>query len=72
LKLYGSSFSATIQLVSPLTKKIVSKNNGGGGNWGADNCGQLFAAKRQIKTFHNKKIKKENNHHLFQNTFQNT
>jgi len=28
--------SATIQLVSPLTKERVSVNNGGGGNWGAN------------------------------------
>jgi len=27
--------ASTIQLVSPLTKEIVSVNNGGGGNWGA-------------------------------------
>jgi hypothetical protein len=29
-----SSSSSTIQLVSPLTKKQVSLDNGGGGNWG--------------------------------------
>jgi len=29
------SASSTIQLVSPLTKKQVSTDNGGGGNWGA-------------------------------------
>jgi hypothetical protein len=34
LKVFGSS-SATIQLVSPLTKEQVSLDNGGGGNWGA-------------------------------------
>ena len=34
LTVYGSS-SATIQLVSPLTKEQVSIDNGGGGNWGA-------------------------------------
>tara|TARA_B110000858_G_scaffold68630_1_gene79756 strand:+ start:1298 stop:2212 length:915 start_codon:yes stop_codon:yes gene_type:complete len=33
LKVFRSS--STIQLVSPLTKETVSKNNGGGGNWGA-------------------------------------
>ena len=33
LKVSGSS--ATIQLVSPLTKEQVSIDNGGGGNWGA-------------------------------------
>jgi len=33
LLVYGSS---TIQLVSPLTKEQVSHDNGGGGNWGAD------------------------------------
>jgi len=41
----GSS-SSTIQLVSPLTKKIVSKNNGVGGNWGATFGGDIH----QIKT----------------------
>ena len=35
LKVVGSS-SATIQLVSPLTKEHVSIDNAGGGNWGAD------------------------------------
>jgi len=30
-----SGSSATIQLVSPLTKEQVSLDNGGGGNWGA-------------------------------------
>ena len=35
LKVVGSS-SATIQLVSPLTKEQVSIDNAGGGNWGAD------------------------------------
>jgi len=29
------SSSSTIQLVSPLTKEQVSRDNGGGGNWGA-------------------------------------
>jgi hypothetical protein len=33
LKVFGAS---TIQLVSPLTKEIVSVDNGGGGNWGAN------------------------------------
>jgi nascent polypeptide-associated complex subunit alpha len=55
LKVYGldvySSFSvfacaSTIQLVSPLTKEDVSINNGGGGNWGAVNGGDI----NQIKT----------------------
>jgi hypothetical protein len=31
-----SGASATIQLVSPLTKEQVSLDNGGGGNWGAE------------------------------------
>jgi hypothetical protein len=35
LTVVGSS-SSTIQLVAPLTKKQVSIDNGGGGNWGAD------------------------------------
>jgi hypothetical protein len=34
LQVYGGS--ATIQLVSPLTKEQVSIDNGGGGNWGAE------------------------------------
>ncbi len=34
LKVYNFN-SSTIQLVFPLTKQTVSKNNGGGGNWGA-------------------------------------
>jgi len=34
LDVYGSS--STIQLVSPLTKEEVSKDNGGGGNWRAE------------------------------------
>jgi hypothetical protein len=38
--------SATIQLVSPLTKEQVSLDNGGGGNWGAENDGDIH----QIKT----------------------
>jgi hypothetical protein len=45
LKVFGSS-SATIQLVSPLTKEQVSLDNGGGGNWGAYNGGDI----NQIKT----------------------
>jgi hypothetical protein len=36
---------STIQLVSPLTKKQVAIDNGGGGNWGADG-----GADHQIKT----------------------
>ena len=34
LNAYDSSSS--IHLVPPLTKKQISKNNGGGGNWGGD------------------------------------
>ena len=45
LTVYGSS-SATIQLVSPLTKEQVSLDNGGGGNWGAKGGGDI----NQIKT----------------------
>jgi hypothetical protein len=45
LGVYGFS-SPTIQLVSPLTKKQVAKNNGGGGNWGAKYGGNI----NQIKT----------------------
>jgi hypothetical protein len=45
LKVWGSS-SSTIQLVSPLTKEQVSLDNGGGGNWGAGNGGDI----NQIKT----------------------
>jgi hypothetical protein len=45
LQVYRSSFS-TIQLVSPLTKEQVSINNGGGGNWGAWDGGDIH----QIKT----------------------
>ena len=44
LQVYGSS--STIQLVSPLTKEQVSLDNGGGGNWGAEESGDLD----QIKT----------------------
>ncbi len=44
LKVYGSS--STIQLVSPLTKEQVSLDNGGGGNWGAENGADID----QIKT----------------------
>jgi hypothetical protein len=45
LGVYNSS-SSTIQLVYPLTKEQVSVNNGGGGNWGAEEGGDLD----QIKT----------------------
>jgi hypothetical protein len=45
LKVYDSS-SSTIQLVSPLTKEQVSLDNGGGGNWGAEDGGDI----NQIKT----------------------
>jgi hypothetical protein len=45
LQVFGSS-SSTIQLVSPLTKEQVSIDNGGGGNWGALNGGDI----NQIKT----------------------
>ena len=44
MKVYGAS--STIQLVSPLTKEQVSLDNGGGGNWGANNGADL----NQIKT----------------------
>ena len=44
LFVYGTS--STIQLVSPLTKEQVSKDNGGGGNWGTDSRGDI----NQIKT----------------------
>ena len=44
LAVYGAS--STIQLVSPLTKEQVSLDNGGGGNWGALNGGDI----NQIKT----------------------
>jgi hypothetical protein len=44
LTVYGAS--ATIQLVSPLTKEQVSLDNGGGGNWGAEDGGDI----NQIKT----------------------
>jgi hypothetical protein len=44
LTVYGSS--STIQLVSPLTKEQVALDNGGGGNWGAENGGRV----RKIKT----------------------
>ena len=40
LAVYNSS-SSTIQLVSPLTKEQVSLDNGGGGNWGALDHGDL-------------------------------
>ena len=39
--------SSTIQLVSPLTKEQVSLDNGGGGNWGAEDYGGDI---NQIKT----------------------
>jgi len=45
LAVYGSS-SSTIQLVSPLTKEEVSFDNGGGGNWGAEQGAGI----NQIKT----------------------
>jgi len=38
--------SSTIQLVSPLTKEIVSTDNGGGGNWGSEGGADID----QIKT----------------------
>jgi len=38
--------SSTIQLVSPLTKEHVAFDNGGGGNWGAEQGGRIH----QIKT----------------------
>jgi hypothetical protein len=41
-----SGSSATIQLVSPLTKEQVSLDNGAGGNWGAEDGGDI----NQIKT----------------------
>jgi len=45
LQVYYSS-SSTIQLVSPLSKEQVSFDNGGGGNWGAEDDGDI----NQIKT----------------------
>ena len=35
---YGlkANYSSTIHIVHPLTKKQISTNNGGGGNWGGD------------------------------------
>ena len=45
LGVYGSS-SSTIQLVPPLAKEQVSLDNGGGGNWGAEEGGDI----NQIKT----------------------
>ena len=45
LKVYGSS-SSTIRLVSPLTKEEVSVDNGGSGNWGAEEGSGI----NQIKT----------------------
>ena len=33
--------SSTIQLVSPLTKEQVSFDNGGSGNWGAEDDGDI-------------------------------
>ena len=44
LRVWGPT--ATIQLVSPLTKETVSLDNGGGGNWGATSGGDIH----QIKT----------------------
>jgi hypothetical protein len=44
LKVYNAN--TTIKLVSPLTKKQVSLDNGGGGNWGAVYGGSI----KQIKT----------------------
>jgi hypothetical protein len=44
LTVFGTS--ATIQLVSPLTKEQVSLDNGGGGNWGAEDSADI----NQIKT----------------------
>ena len=34
--LYAYYSSSSIHLVPPLTKEQISKNNGGGGNWGGD------------------------------------
>jgi hypothetical protein len=45
LAVYNSS-SSTIQLVSPLMKEQVALDNGGGGNWGAGEYGDIH----QIKT----------------------
>jgi hypothetical protein len=39
--LHVDGSSSTIQLVSPLTKEQVSTYNGGGGNWGASNGGDI-------------------------------
>ena len=44
LQVFGSP--STIQLVSPLTKEQVALENGGGGNWGAEDGGDI----NQIKT----------------------
>ena len=44
LQVYGSS--STIQLVPPLAKEEVSFDNGGGGNWGAEEGAGI----KQIKT----------------------
>jgi hypothetical protein len=44
LTVFGTS--ATIQLVSPLTKEQVSLDNGGGGNWGTRGDADI----NQIKT----------------------
>jgi hypothetical protein len=56
LKVEDSS-SSTIQLVSPLTKKHVSIDNGGGGNWGAEDGGDIH----QIKTISQFIIKSSKN-----------
>ena len=39
------SSSATIQLVSPLTKEQVALDNGGGGNWGAERGADIHRIK---------------------------
>jgi len=56
LKVYGSS--STIQLVSPLTKEIVSVDNGGGGNWGTN-----YADTNQIKTILQAEFEAKTNSH---------
>ena len=49
--------SSIIQLVSPLTKKTVSINNGGGGNYGAERGGNINQIKTISEKFRNSSLK---------------
>ena len=47
--LHVCSANDSILIVSPLTKEIISTNNGGGGNYGSDSTNSLLMVARPVK-----------------------